>query len=1033
MRVAGARRLARAAGLALGLAAAVTAQARQDGIDGRTFADVRIGGAVQSGNIELRAARAHVWTESGATGGAVHRMVLSGDVEVTLGEYRFTAARAVVWLERLEEITQQADGAADAARKPAHQVAIYFDRVNDPTAEAGFSQFGDRLLVSALLEGEPAVWADVMRRERPGEGAADGAFLIEGEQRMGRFLRAAISGEFEEAPPEPAPSPPRDPDAPIEPGVSRPYEPGSRLDPGQVESAVLRRLPAERLPAIFSPEGLITLAPGDLTLVTGDDENALVATGGVVVTYADPGRSRSLQISAQRAVVFVSPGRLSEMARFSAKDVKGIYLEGDVVAVSTDGAGTNTLRGPRVFYDVQANKAVLVDAVFHTFDQKTRMPLYARARVMRQTATNQFAGAPMRLSNTSFFEPHLALGASEITVTRREGVAGEPQQTIVDADDLTLRMNNLPFFYWPNFKGDVENVPLRDVRVENSSGSGFAIKTGWDVFGVTGLEPKPGVDWQMLVDAYFERGPALGTSASWGDTRSDQSGSVFAYGIFNDTGTDQLTSGAEKKRDGETRGILLGEQRTDLDSNWSLFLEGAYLGDENFTDAFFEPLVETRREFTNAAYLRYLDDNTAFTLLGQANANNFVANEYLLQSRGYSVDRLPEAAYYRVADDLLAGIDPGALTWSQEYRLSNMALNFTDPTLDELGFDTPERAFSAFGISDPDATLAERERARGLGSNDVLRLDTRHEFTYVEMLGPVKMVPFAVGRFTGYDQTFEGYSPEADERYRLWGAAGLRMSTQITRIDDTVDSQWLDLYRMRHIIEPSATMWAGGANIDQQDLPVYDENVESVLSGSAMRVGVTNTWQTQRGGVGRWRSVDWIRWSNDLVFASDDAERESPVRRFFDFRPEYSQVGEFYTTDLAIQATDTLALTSTIIFDFETNQLARTAVGAVFDHSPEFSTGIEARSINVRNETLLDLYALYRLTRKYTVRGRITFDTDRDDVRSYDLELRRLFPSVTLGVTFSHDNVSDESSVGVILEPKGLETNQDRLRALQTQ
>src|SRR5262249_10291643 len=162
-----------------------------------------------------------------------------------------------------------------------------------------------------------------------------------------------------------------------------------------------------------------------------------LATGGVAITYTDATRTKSQQFSAERAVIFLSPGKLSQVAKFNTEDVRGIYLEGDVVATSADRTGTNVLRGPRIYYDVQAKRAVLVDAVFHTFDQKPRMPLYARAQVIRQTATNQFSGGPMRLSNTSFFEPHLALGASQITVTRRQE-PGEEHQTIVDADDLTM-------------------------------------------------------------------------------------------------------------------------------------------------------------------------------------------------------------------------------------------------------------------------------------------------------------------------------------------------------------------------------------------------------------------------------------------------------------------------------------------------------------------------------------------------------------------------------------------------------------------
>src|SRR5690606_17016346 len=116
-------------------------------------------------------------------------------------------------------------------------------------------------------------------------------------------------------------------------------------------------------------------------------------------------------------------------------------------------------------------------------------------------------------------------------------------------------------------------------------------------------------------DGYFERGVGVGLDGSW--FTGDMDGKLLAYLLPSDSGTDQLTSGAEVERDDETRGLILGEHRWALDDKWTLFLEGAYVSDENFVDAFFEPLAETRREFTNSAYLRYLDDSSALTFQGK--------------------------------------------------------------------------------------------------------------------------------------------------------------------------------------------------------------------------------------------------------------------------------------------------------------------------------------------------------------------------------------------------------------------------------
>ncbi|HYE02067.1 MAG TPA: hypothetical protein VD963_02405, partial [Phycisphaerales bacterium] len=855
------------------------------------------------------------------------------------------------------------------------------------------------LLVTGVLAGSVAMRSDLLDTARPDE-----PFLAEAEARLAAHLRALLGGP-EAPPPEPA-----DPGAAatgtLVPGVSQPFEPGSEL-PGTPSPAPRPRAPDP----IFASSGTVTLAAENVSVVRGDEENAVLAHGGVVVHYGDPRSGDDLQISAERAVVFLDPGPLREMARHAARAVRGIYLEGDVVA--TD--GSYTLRGPHMYYDVRANRAHVADAVFWTYDQARQLPIYVRARALEQQATDRFRASDARLATSAFFSPHFSVGASTITVSRlpEGGLANRPQ-TLVDARHITLRAGSIPFFYWPRFRGDVENTPLRALSFSNSSRTGGAVQTAWDVFGLLGRE---GPDWlsaRLLIDHYFERGPALGTEADW--RTEDSWGTSFVYGIFGDRGTDHLTSGAEVERDGETRGLALAEHRWKLDDDWSLTFEGAHISDENFIDAFFEPMAESRREFTTAANLKHTDDNALFYLLAKGDLNDFAANEYLLQSQAYSVDKLPEVGYVRLADDLLSGSWPGLLNYTSEFRASRMALNMTEPTARALGFDTEARSRAALGIL-PDQSPERLFKSAGLEEESVHRFDTRHELAMAADFGPMRVAPFATGRFTAYDTRFEDFAPDQDESMRTWGAIGARASTTLTRVDDDVSSRLLDLNRIRHIVEPSLTVWTGDGTISADELPVYDQRVEALAEGSALKLALDQTWQTKRVGVGQSHSVDVLTLRTELVGAGGQSEQAPPIQRFFDFRPEYSHLGDHGLVEAAWQATDALGVTYLTIYDLEINQPAYTVTGLSLQHDPDLSTFAELRYINPRDITLLNLGANYRLTRKYSVHASFAYDTDLGEFQGVGGTVRRKFPDLTLAVALRYDHIAQETSFGLIFEP----------------
>ncbi|MBX3386537.1 MAG: LPS assembly protein LptD [Phycisphaeraceae bacterium] len=1049
-------------------------------LEGRDFGNVRFPADAQAADITLSSLRATVWTDRDPTGGdpiGAERVLLQGDVRVEIrprrpddyanavtSGYSFTASQAVVWIKRLTETPARivaADAEAQSAlgpealgmhaRPPAsrYQVAIFFDRVADPGAEAGFAQAADRLLITAVIDGRVSLRSDSVVSRRPEPPIPGGQLVLEGERRLAQHLRAILGIA------DPSDDPSRDPidsgpaQRGIRPGVSRPFEPNSPYAPTRTQPTPAPTPPErEQAPEpIFSREGVFTIAVGtqratpsdpavpagtadspEIRLVRGGEgeDNALLLTGGVSLTYQDIRQIRNLQITAQRAVIFLEPGPLTDLGRFNARSVKGVYVEGDVVA--TD--GQYTVRGPRVYYDVQNNQALMVDAVFFTFDQRLQMPIYVRAKELRQQSADQFSAGSARLATTSFFDPVLSVGASSITITQKADTQSPGQtRSFIDAQDLTLRGMNLPFFWLPRYRGFADNIPLKDFRVENSSGSGAAVKTGWDIFGLLGVEDPRDIDSRLLLDLYFDRGIAVGNRTDWNTDRHE--GEVFGYIVPSDDGEDVLSSGARRGRSDETRGMILARDRWTLGAGWTLFTEASYFSDENFVDAFFRPLGFQEREYSTGAYLRHIEGNAAFTAQIKTNLNDFTPNQYLLTSQGYTVEKLPEAAYYRVADDLLGGANAGLLMWTHEYRVGRMALNFVEPTADELGFNRSSRSQAALGI-DPNQSPADVLRAAGLNQDDVLRFDTRQELSSTVDFYWLKVTPFAVGRFTAYDTDFDTFTSDFDDQYRYYYSLGTRFSTQIQRVDDSVDSDFFDLHRIRHIIEPSMTVWYAGASASQNDLPVYDTNVESLTTGSAVRAGVRQVWQTKRGGPGRWRNVDWITLDTNLVFSTDDADRESPIKRFFDYRPEYSQLGDFANVEAIWQFTDSIALSASHIYDLDIHQPALTTAGGLVQHTPDFSSFAEVRYINALDVTYVDAGCAYELTRRYSLAVAGVYDTDRNEVQSIGGTVRRKMGEGVMGVGVRYNNITSETSVSVVFEPQiaNNQLRQFRLREL---
>ncbi len=967
-------------------------------IDGTTFAGLALTTDPQPGNAKLAALRAKVWTT-----GDTQRIYLDGDVQLHVGGYSLNANRASVWIESL----YPSEG------KRLRQIAIYLDDARDPLAAAGSIVRADRLLVTVVIEGEVLLNAATFDRER----VAESEFIVEGDRRLARFLVDTLAlAQAGEAPPILESI---DPDLRVPRSALRdPYATAS-----EIEAAI--PAPDDRLPAPpggeIRParEGVVAFSAPDVALVSQPDERVVVLTGGVAIQQVDANTGKTVQLTATRAVVFLEPGDLLATTT-PTEAVRGVYLEGDVVA--TD--GSYTLRGAQVYYDPQTQKAILVDAVFWTYDEVRGIPIYARAKTIRQESERQWTAKDVRLSNAAFAEPTLSIGARSVTVTRTEpravasagggrsgtaiGVEGATVGGIaIDAKDPTFRLGGVPLLPLPRYQGDLNNPPLRRLQLDNAAGSA-ALRSVWDLETLGNLDFGPGFNADLLLDAYFERGPGVGLEATW--STSESFGQFFGYGMY-DNGTDDFATGEEIDRDDEFRGMLTFEHVLRLNSDWTMFVETALFSDEAFVPAIFPSLGQTSREFRSSVALRRVRDNEFFLAQVGGALQDFVPNEYLLQEPGTTTTRLPEATYARVAD----GLFDGAIVYSSETSGGFLSQRFIDTKPEDIGFASPSLSQDAFGVA-PNTPLSERLIAQGIDEEGVGRFDTRQEVSIPLGNDILRVVPFAVGRLTAYDSDFSSFSDDAEE-VRWYGGGGVRLATTIQRIDDSVSNASFNLHRMRHLIEPSLTLWSATSNAPDGAYPIYDERVEGIDTGTAMRVGVRQTWQTYRGGPGRWYSVDWLVVNLDYVWSSGEVDDDAPIGRWVEARPEYSVLGDYFTGDAIWQTTDALAFTGFGIYDTNANDLATGAIGTIFDVSPQLKAFTELRHINPIDSTLLDFGANWLLSKKYSVGALAVLDMHEGNLQSVGVEFERRFSQMRLNLAVGYDDISNDASVGISIQP----------------
>lgn len=591
------------------------------------------------------------------------------------------------------------------------------------------------------------------------------------------------------------------------------------------------------------------------------DRTAVVVSGGIQLVLDNIPGLGTVDIAADRMVIWTLSAEAHKATQGGAQsqDVPlELYLEGNVVVRQ----GPRRIEADHMYYDVRGSVALIRGGELRSpLPKAPDIPLIVRADELRQLAAHQFQGDLVQITTSRFGVPGYRAEVGQATL-REETVGDQVVRRTLTGRDNFLYIREIPVFYWPYIESPLEDIqsPLKRIRVRRDRTFGTQLLTAWNAFEVLGWEPPPG-DWRWYFHADYlsKRGPAIGTSGEYESTGlfglpGKYSGLFDAWGIQDD-GKDRISRTRKNiLPEKNTRGRVLWRHRQELPEDMTLIAEFAYLSDRNFLEQYFEREWEEDKDQETVLYLKQQRGVWAWSVAGRYRIMDFLT----------TTDYLPRADFYMFGQPLLP--------WLSYWTHSSVGYLDYRP-----GDFVPDPA----GIA-----------------HDGGRIDTLHELSAPFSLGPVRVVPFVLGRATGWSEVNTG-----DDEFRLYGAAGVRSSLALWRVFPDIDSDLFNVHGLAHKMLFTADYYIANSDVPYTRLPLYDEldeDVEQVnrqrfimreFAGSlppqldpqiyairtgletaaetlddlhAIRLGWRNRLQTKRGLPGARHIVDWA--TSDLSF-----------------------------------------------------------------------------------------------------------------------------------------------------------------------
>jgi hypothetical protein len=301
------------------------------------------------------------------------------------------------------------------------------------------------------------------------------------------------------------------------------------------------------------------------------------------------------------------------------------------------------------------------------------------------------------------------------------------------------------------------------------------------------------------------------------------------------------------------------------------------------------------------------------------------------------------------------------------------------------------------------------------------RTDFRQEIDFPMQAGQFKVVPYLMGRLTTYTET-----PELGAEERWYSAAGVRVNTAFSKVDDSAYSRLFDINRVRHVIEPEVHLFAAAQTLDRDDLFIYDEPIDGIHDFRAAQIALRQRWQTKRGSPRRRRSVDFFTLNVEGNFFDNQPPEEELEPKgfrgaFFPSLPEASIPRNSLNIEAAWRVSDTFVILSDVQQNLDEGQLATASVGVAVSRDPRLSYFLGTRYIEDLDSVIASIAMEYILTTKYSVALSQSYDFGDEDGNVYSsASLRRKFDRFHMLFTLYHDEHENESGFKFAVYPEGL-------------
>jgi len=475
-----------------------------------------------------------------------------------------------------------------------------------------------------------------------------------------------------------------------------------------------------------------------------------------------------------------------------------VYMEGNIVIRQ----GLREVYASHAVFDARDHHALLLNAELRTFVPQINGKVRVRAERLRQLSRDSFHAERAWVSASPYGKPGYRLQASDVYLEDRYvspwfgmGPGGFDPATAeahpwVTSVNNTFVIEDVPVLYSPYLSAPAEdpNIPLRRATASQDRIFGFQVKTVWDLPQILGFEEPDGTRWDLLADYYSDRGPGVGAGGRYrGSDLLGIPGTYFGEGLGYyqfDEGKDNL--GLDRRAlvpEDENRGRMQWRHRQNLPDGYSFTGELGFLSDRNYLEQYYENEFDEKKDVETLLYGKQQLDNWAWSILARPDINDFEN----------TTQWLPRGDLYLLSEPLLGGF----LTWSNHTSAGYARLHPAEAPTD------PNDLFSPI----PYITAA-----------DGAVLMSRHELDAPFSLGPLQIVPYALGEGAFWSEDFTG-----DQLDRFIASAGVRSSLQFWRVFPDVQSRVFNLNGLAHKILLEGDYSWTDATAGLNEIPQYNE------------------------------------------------------------------------------------------------------------------------------------------------------------------------------------------------------------------